>query len=164
MTETAPHPNGALADRCQTLAAGLRARHPAAARLAWLVERARQRPPLPDPLRTDDRLLPGCLSRLWLVTELSEGRCRFRCDSDAEVVRAVAGALCELLDGLAPAEALAADPDLPARLGLDRLLTLNRRAAQSRVWETLRAFAARHAAPAGPGTGPHPPIDTDGRA
>lgn len=137
----------ALETRCRRLAAELASHHPAAARLAWLVARARAQSPLPPEERRDDRLVPGCLSRLWLVTEYEEGRCRFACDSDSQVVRAVAGILCELADGLAPAELLAADPALPSGLGLDPLLTVNRRAAQARVWERLRAFAHAQQSP-----------------
>jgi cysteine desulfuration protein SufE len=117
-----------LPARVGILTAELAARHPATARLAWLVERARQRPSLPPEQRTDARLLPGCLSRLWLFAEIEDGRCRFACDSDSQVVRAVAGVLCELADGLPPDELAGADPALPARLGLDALLTPNRRA------------------------------------
>jgi cysteine desulfuration protein SufE len=91
--------------------------------------------------------VPGCLSRLWLVATFHDGRCRFACDSDSQVVRAVAGILCELADDLSPGRILAADPALPARLGLDGLLTGNRRAAQSRVWETILGFARAHSHP-----------------
>lgn len=126
-------------------AAGLAARGPAPARLAWLLARARERPPLPPEYRTDAHLVPGCLSRLWLVAEYRDGVCRFACDSDSQVVRAVAGLLCELAGGLPPGEILAAPADLPVRLGLDRLLTANRRAAQSRVWALIQDFARTHA-------------------
>lgn len=128
------------------MAVELAARGPAPARLAWLVSRARRQAPLPPEYRTDAHLVPGCLSRLWLVAEFRDGVCRFACDSDSEVVRAVVGLLCELASGLPPGEILAAPPDLPTRLGLDRLLTANRRAAQSRVWALIRDFARAHTA------------------
>lgn len=138
-------PAGTLAERLVTLRAALAARSPDAARLAWLLEQARRRTPPPPALRTEANLVPGCLSRLWLAAEFGGGRCRFVCDSDSQVVRAVAGLLCELADDLPPAEILAAPADLPARLGLDRLLTVSRRAAQARVWERIQAFARAHA-------------------
>lgn len=141
----APSPAG-IEERVRELAGRLAACGAAPARLAWLIARARTRPPLPPELRTDTRLLPGCLSRLWLAAEFRDGRCHFACDSDSQVVRAVAGLLCELADDLPPAAILAAPPDLPQQLGLDRLLTASRRAAQARVWEHLRDFARQHAA------------------
>ncbi len=140
-----PGPPTSLADRLEAWRAGLAARSPDAARLAWLVELARRRPPPPPGWHTEANLVPGCLSRLWLAAEFRDGRCRFRCDSDSLVVRAVAGLLCELADNLPPGEILAAPADLPVRLGLDRLLTVSRRAAQARVWERIRDFARSHA-------------------
>ncbi len=137
-----------LEERLRVLAAELSACGPAAARLAWLVERARTRPPLPPAARTEAHLVPGCLSRLWWVGAFRDGRCRFACDSDSRIVRAVAGLLCELADDLPPGEILAAPADLPVRLGLDRLLTASRRAAQARVWSLIRDFARAHAGPA----------------
>ncbi len=133
------------AERVRAVAAELAARGPAPARLAWLLARARQRPPLPPEGRTDAHLVPGCLSRLWLVAAYRDGVCHFACDSDSQVVRAVAGLLCELASGRPPGEILAAPPDLPSRLGLDRLLTAHRRAAQSRVWDLIQDFARTHA-------------------
>jgi cysteine desulfuration protein SufE len=135
-----------IEERVRELAGQLSACGTAPARLAWLIERARSRPSLPPEQRTDARLLPGCLSRLWLAAEFRDGRCRFACDSDSQIVRAVANLHCELADDLPPAAILAAPPDLPRRLGLDRLLTASRRAAQSRVWEHIQNFARRHAA------------------
>lgn len=133
-----------LEGRLRVLRAELSARGPAAARLAWLVERARTRPPWPPTARSEAHRVPGCLARLWLQGELRAGRCWFACDSDSLVVRAVAGLLCDLADALPPAAILAAPPDLPLRLGLDRLLTPNRRAAQSRVWAFIQDFARAH--------------------
>lgn len=141
---SAPAPK--LADRLEALRAELAARAPDAARLAWLVELSRHRPPPPPGWHQDAGLVPGCLSKLWLAAEFHGGRCRFACDSDSQIVRAVAGLLCELADNLPAAEILAAPPDLPVRLGLDRLLTVSRRAAQARVWERIQAFARSHAA------------------
>lgn len=135
-----------IEERVRELAGQLSGCGAVPARLAWLIERARRRLPPAAGLRSDAHLLPGCLSRLWLAAELREGRCRFACDSDSQVVRAVAGLLCELADNQPPAAILAAPPDLPRQLSLDRLLTASRRAAQSRVWEHIREFARRHAA------------------
>jgi cysteine desulfuration protein SufE len=136
-----------LNERIELLRSDLAAQRTVPERLAWLVARSRSLPAPPPELRGDANLVPGCLSKLWLTAELRAGRCWFQSDSDSQVVRAVAGALCGLASDSAPAEILAAETDLPARLGLDRLLTPNRRAAQSRIWERIRAFAATHAPP-----------------
>lgn len=110
-------------------------------RLQWLVEQARQRPALAAEWKTEPHRVPGCLANLWLVAELREGRCHFQCDSDSQIVRAVAGLLCDLYSNAAPAEILAQPPDFLEQVGINQHLTANRRNVLSRVWERIRSFA-----------------------
>ena len=110
-------------------------------RLALLVSRAKNLPPLGPELRTASHLVPGCLARLWLIPSFTDGKCFFACDSDSLIVKAIAGSLCEFYSGQPPAEILAHHPDFLAPLGITQHLTPNRRNALSRVWETIRQFA-----------------------
>ncbi|NBR87406.1 MAG: SufE family protein [Verrucomicrobia bacterium] len=115
-------------------------RHPQE-RLQWLVEQARLRPALAAEWRTETHRVPGCVANLWLIAELRDGRCEFRCDSDSQIVRAVAGLLCEFYSGATPAEVLAMDPVFLDQVGINQHLTANRRNVLSRVWERIRTFA-----------------------
>ena len=114
-------------------------------RLAFLVEKARQRPPIAAAFRADAHLIPGCLAKLWFVPEFRAGKCFFVCDSDSLVVKAIAGLLCEFYSGQTPAEILAHDPGFLVPLGITQHLTPNRRNALSKIWERIRTFAASQA-------------------
>jgi len=116
-------------------------------RLAHLVERARPRARLSLGDRTESNLVPGCLAKLWLVSQFRDGCCFFACDSDSLIVKAIAGLLCEFYSGQRPAEILAHDPQFLAPLGITQHLTPNRRNALSKVWDRIRQFAATHASP-----------------
>jgi len=114
-------------------------------RLAFLVEKAKIRPPLSPELRADENLIPGCLAKLWFVPQFRDGQCFFACDSDSLVVKAVAGLLCDFYSGQPPAEIAAHDPKFLAPLGITQHLTPNRRNALSKIWERIRQFAAANA-------------------
>jgi cysteine desulfuration protein SufE len=114
-------------------------------RLALLVEAAKKSPPQPPEFRADANLIPGCLAKLWFTAQLHDGVCRFACDSDSLVVKAIAGLLCEFYSGHAPAEILAHDPKFLAPLGITQHLTPNRRNALSKIWERIRQFAETNA-------------------
>ena len=117
-------------------------------RLAWLVEQARQRPPMSAELRIDTNLVEGCTARLWFTSAFREGRCFFQSDSDSLVVKSVAGLLCEFYSGCASEEILHHDPAFLAGLGINQHLTRNRRNALSSVWERILEFAqSQRAAP-----------------
>jgi|SRR5665213_2246186 len=134
-----------LAEKQAELTAQLAALKNGQDRLAFLVEKARQRPPLAPELRVAENLIPGCLAKLWFVSQFRDGKCFFNCESDSLVVRAVAGRLCEFYSGHAPAEILAHDPKFLAPLGITQHLTPNRRNALSKIWERIRQFAEANA-------------------
>jgi cysteine desulfuration protein SufE len=114
------------------------------ARLAWAVEQAKRRAPLPDVLRTDTHRVEGCLVRLWFVPEFRDGRCWFQSDSDAVTLKAMVGLLCEWSDGATPEEILTRGSAPLDRLGLLRQLAENRRATVLRVAGQIRDFATAH--------------------
>ena len=106
-----------------------------------MVEQARLRPALAADMKTEAHRVPGCLANLWLVAESREGRCCFQCDSDSQIVRAVAGLLCDFYSGQTPEEILSVEPGFLEQVGINQHLTANRRNVLSRVWERIRSFA-----------------------
>lgn len=130
-----------LAEKQLQLSAELAALKDGQDRLAYLVNRAKQRPALVAGQRVEANLIPGCLAKLWFVPQLSGGRCFFACDSDSLVVKAIAGLLCEFYSGQPPAEILAHTPEFLAPLGITQHLTPNRRNALAKIWDHIRQFA-----------------------
>jgi cysteine desulfuration protein SufE len=131
-----------LAEKQVELTAQLAAFKNSQDRFAWLVEQARQRPPLAPELRVKENLIPGCLAKLWFIPEFREGRCCFRCDSDSLVVKAIAGLLCEFYSDQPPAEIRAHDTGFLAPFGITQHLTPNRRNALSKIGGRIQEFAA----------------------
>ena len=115
----------------------------AQARMAWLIERARERPLLPAEFRIDSNRVEGCLSKLWFVPEFRDGRCWFRSESDSLFVKAMAGLLCDFYSGQTPEEIAAHDPGFLAKIGFSHHLTSSRRNALGRVGLKIRAFATQ---------------------
>ena len=131
-----------LAEKQPQLTAELAALKNGQDRLALLIERAKKTPPLVPALRVEENLIPGCLAKLWFVSQCRDEKCFFVCDSDSLVVKAVAGLLCDFYSGQASVEILAHDPKFLAPLGITQHLTPNRRNALGKVWERIREFAA----------------------
>jgi cysteine desulfuration protein SufE len=134
-----------LAEKQRRLSADLAALKNGQDRLAFLVEQARKRPALEPAQRVATNLVPGCLAKLWFVAEARDHHCYFACDSDSQVVKAIAGLLCEFYSGQVPTEILAHDPRFLIPFGINQHLTPNRRNALSKVWDRIREFAAAQA-------------------
>ena len=130
-----------LQEKHQASVAELQAIRDPQERLAFVVRRGRESAALPAELRSGDRLIPGCLSRLWLLAEVREGRCYFLCDSDSAVVKGIASMLCGFFSGAAPEEILAYEGDFLAEAGIQHHLTPNRRQGLGKVRARIREFA-----------------------
>ncbi len=113
-------------------------------RLARIVEEARSRPPLESELRLEGNRVEGCLVRVWLVSNCREGKCFFRCDSDAVSLKAVGGLLCELHSGHTPEEIVATNSGALKHLGILHQLAENRQRTIARIEEKIRQFAQAH--------------------
>ncbi|MBX7208084.1 MAG: SufE family protein [Verrucomicrobiaceae bacterium] len=96
---------------------------------------------LPDALKTDDALVKGCVSRVWLRGELDGGRCRFRCEADSPLVKGLVALLCELYSGALPDEVIAVEPEVWLRCGFMRLLSPTRLNGLSAVRNRIRELA-----------------------
>lgn len=109
-------------------------------RLEYFVELAGEFS-LPESQKHDCFLVPGCISRLWLVPEFREGRCYFTCDGDAVLPKGVARALLKVFSGSTPNELLAFDAHSINELGITELLGANRRNALTHVVTAVQNFA-----------------------
>ena len=114
-------------------------------RLGAITSRAKKGAQLTDSERTDDRLVRGCSSRIWLAAEVRDGACHFRLDADSSLVKGVASLLCEVYDGASPAEVVAIEPTILHALGIDRMLSPTRLEGMAAIRRTIREFAAAHA-------------------
>ena len=118
-------------------------------RLALLVDRAKHAPPLPASERTDAHRVPGCMSVVWLVPELRDGRCYFRCDAESPMVRGLVSFVCEFFSGFSPHAIAGTEVDPLDPLGIARNLSPTRRNGLTAVRKAIRAFAAKHTTPLG---------------
>lgn len=110
-------------------------------RLGAVVDAARERPRFSEDERTDDRLVSGCQSRVWLIAEYDGTTCRFRSDCDSPMVAGLVALQLAPYDGAAPADILATPPHVLEELGLLRDLTPTRRNGLAAVHARVEAFA-----------------------
>lgn len=113
-------------------------------RLAAIVDRARRRPGLSESERSDGNRVPGCVSQVWVVAELAQGRCEFRCDADGPLVKGLVAFLCELYSGATPEEIVRDGGDPLAELGVLRDLTPTRQNGLAAVRARIQGFARSH--------------------
>ncbi len=134
-----------LAEKQQQMIEDLALIEDAQERLSAVVDRARSRPPLPETERTDANRVKGCVSLAWIVGEVRDGRCQFRCDADSPLVRGLLVLLCDLYSEATPAEVAATEPALLEQLGLAQNLSPTRLNGLRSVRAKIRDYATAQA-------------------
>ncbi len=130
-----------LAEKQQQLIAKWRLIEDAQERLSAIVARAKKWPAPAAEECTEANRVTGCVSRVWLVGRVDEGRCHFRMDADSPLVKGLVALLCELYDDATPAEIAATEPAIIAALGLDRQLSPTRLNGLASVRRAIQTFA-----------------------
>jgi len=96
-------------------------------RYRHVIDLGRELEPLTDAERIDANKVRGCASQVWLIPALgSDGRLRFRGDSDAHIVRGLIAILLRVFSGRTPEEIL----DVDARAGFEGLGLIGHLSAQ----------------------------------
>ena len=80
-------------------------------RYKYIIDLGKELPPLPAELHTEDRLVRGCQSQVWIETALVDGRLQLAVDSDAFIVKGLLGVVLAAYNNKSPAEVLAFDID-----------------------------------------------------
>ncbi len=112
-------------------------------RLFEVIRRGKLSEGLPSEAKIEERLVPGCVSNLYLVTKLDEGRCRFLTDADAFITKGVAAIVCYVYSGGTPEEVTALPPDFVERAGIQNLLSPNRANGLSQLLTRIQTFASQ---------------------
>ncbi len=83
--------------------------------------------PLIDPsLKTDDRLIKGCQSKVWLHSELENDKVVFTADSDAIITKGIVAILIRVFSNQKPEDIVAANTDFIDEIGLKEHLSPTR--------------------------------------
>lgn len=108
-----------------------------------LMQLGQAAPPLPHALKQDRFLLPGCESRVWLITELdANGLLNCRADADARILRALLTLLLDQVNGLTPEQMLATDlEETLSQLDIQRHLSPSRGNGLLAIIRGLQDFA-----------------------
>ena len=90
------------------------------------IDMGSEQEPLDEKYKTEQNLIDGCQSRVWLQAEFVEGRVRFMAESDALIVKGIVALLIRVLDNQTPEDILSADLYFIERIGLSEHLSPTR--------------------------------------
>ena len=92
----------------------------------YLIELGKDLPKIADDKKTEDRIIEGCQSKVWLDAEFKDDKMHFKADSDAIITKGIIGLLIRVLDNETPEEILKNELFFIDRIGLHEHLSPTR--------------------------------------
>ena len=110
----------------------------------YLIELGKALKDYPEEKKTDDRLVKGCQSRVWIDFQMKEGRIFFNADSDAIITKGIISLLIKIYSGRTPEEILSSDFSVVERIGLKENLSPTRANGLVSMIAMIREIAAEN--------------------
>lgn len=110
-------------------------------RYQLLIDLGEEQEPLPDNEKTEQNLIDGCQSRVWLVCDENNGILTFRAESDALIVKGIVSMLIRVVSGHTPQEILDADLYFIREIGLTEHLSPTRSNGLLAMIKQMRMYA-----------------------
>ena len=112
----------------------------------YLIELGKELEPLSDSDKTEQNLIKGCQSQVWLTANYADGLVTFRADSDAIITKGIIGLLIKVLSGLSPKEIIDADLHFIDAIGLRENLSPTRSNGLVSMIKQIKMYAVAFAA------------------
>ena len=95
-------------------------------RYEYLIELGKSLESLPEELKTDDKIIKGCQSSVWLDATLEGDKIHFKADSNAILPKGIAALLVRMYNNQAPKDILDSDTEFINEIGLSEFLSPTR--------------------------------------
>ena len=106
-----------------------------------LIDLGNEQEPLEEKYKTEQNLIDGCQSRVWLVADYADDKIQFRAESDALIVKGIVALLIRVLSDHTPQEILDADLYFIEEIGLKEHLSPTRSNGLVAMVKQMRVYA-----------------------
>ena len=118
-------------------------------RYQLLIDLGSSQPKLDDKYKTEQNLIDGCQSRVWLQADMKDGLLHFQAESDALIVKGIVALLVRVLSDHTPQEILVADLYFIESIGLREHLSPTRSNGLLSMLRQMKLYALAYQAKGG---------------
>lgn len=115
-------------------------------RYKHLIEIGKKMPAMKDEFKTEDNIIKGCQSQVWLHAELDGNKVKFSADSDASIVKGVIALLIYVYSDSTPDEILTTKPTFLEDIGLREHLSMSRASGLAAMVKQISFYAMAYKA------------------
>ena len=94
--------------------------------IGYIMELGDQLPEMAKKFKTENNIVKGCQSKVWLNASFNEGQIKFEADSNTAITKGLVSILVKILSGRSPQEIVDADLYFIDKIGLNRFIGTQR--------------------------------------
>lgn len=110
----------------------------------YIIELGKVLPLIKETLKTDDKLIEGCQSRVWLQADYENGKMYFSADSDAIITKGIIGLLIRVMNEESPEVIATSDLHFIKDIGLQEHLSPTRANGLAGMVKRMKLEALKH--------------------
>ena len=107
----------------------------------YIMELGQKLPDFPESARTEDNIVKGCQSKVWLTAEIKDNRIYFQADSNTAITKGLVSLLTRIFNGQTPSDILNADLYFMNRIGMDRFIGTQRSNGFAAMIKQMKLYA-----------------------
>ncbi|MEO1099106.1 MAG: SufE family protein [Bacteroidota bacterium] len=107
----------------------------------YMMELGQKLPEMPDVLKTDENIVKGCQSKVWLTARLENDRVEFQADSNTAITKGLVSLLIRVLSGQTSDDIINADLFFPKEIGMERFIGTQRSNGFSAMIKQMKLYA-----------------------
>lgn len=92
----------------------------------YIIELGKDLPLIDSSMKTEDRIIKGCQSKVWMSSELKDGKVIYKADADAVIAKGIIALLVHVLSNEAPQDIVEAELNFIKEIGLQEHLSPTR--------------------------------------
>lgn len=107
----------------------------------YIMELGQKLPEMPEELKTDDNIVKGCQSKVWLTATLDNDKVNFQADSNTAITKGLVSLLTRIFNGQTPQAILDADLYFMSKIGMDRFIGTQRSNGFAAMIKQMKLYA-----------------------
>ena len=107
----------------------------------YIMELGQKLPEMPESEKTDQNIVNGCQSKVWLTAALDGNRIFFQADSNTAITKGLVSLLARIFNGQAPDDILRAELYFMNRIGMDRFIGTQRSNGFAAMIKQMKLYA-----------------------
>jgi cysteine desulfuration protein SufE len=113
-------------------------------RYEYMIDLGKSLPLIDDQYKTDEYIIKGCQSKVWVHAEMKDEKVHFTADSDAIITKGIIAILIRAVSGQSPQEILDADTDFIDVIGLKEHLSVTRANGLVSMIKQIKLYAVAY--------------------